>query len=322
MDGVSWLVAGPDQRRDRLPGLAGTRPVVTSVYAATLAKIKGFAALAREDPSEKAPTLARLLSEATHTLQDGLVRARIGLAIGAAIAVGLAWSFSPARARARSLGHAEPERLSPVQLVLPALLAAAAIALYAIAWPMQRENETPWPSFIDGDRLLLQPGTTPDLDGPDQIERAPVMVVTNDGIAVNGDRIQSSQLGEFFQALRDNFQLMEAGAPPDRRLVFACSPAVPVLAVTGALEVAARAGFTRPMFAFTRQEVVDRPLFGHVERIRGSGATVTIVGSRAEAAAGATVLVPAEHPTCAALSSRIVKERRLGRAVALVLSIR
>ena len=79
---------------------------------------------------------------------------------------------------------AGPARFGAGVLALAGAFALGAVLLVVGARPMARENQTPWPPLTFGARLA-QAEPTPDLLGPDSVERAPVVVVTGDCLTLD-----------------------------------------------------------------------------------------------------------------------------------------
>ena len=61
-------------------------------------------------------------------------------------------------------------------VLISAIALAGAAILFLAARPMRAENRLPWPPNHDSDLAWVE-HTAPDLDGPDEIERAPVVHV-------------------------------------------------------------------------------------------------------------------------------------------------
>ena len=71
-------------------------------------------------------------------------------------------------------GEGAPARRRSV--LISAIALAGAAILFLAARPMRAENRLPWPPNHDSDLAWME-HTAPDLDGPDEIERAPVVHV-------------------------------------------------------------------------------------------------------------------------------------------------
>jgi hypothetical protein len=296
--------------------LLGLGPIARAEFQAVLHKIRMFAAetTAAGPIEDKGALMSRALDEASALLDQSLLFARGGVAVAALVAAMLAWRFSPARARARLLGR-EPA-LEARRSVFGSIAACAAIAVAAAAFvaarPLRRENQLPWPPYDGGDRLMLTV-STPDLDGPDTLERAPVIHLTPQNVALDGREVDAETLEAILGTLRHNYGLLQPDVPFSGRVIVICQIDTPIERVSVALRSARRSGSSQPMFVFLRRQVTDRPLFGHRWRNVARAARATAVEDRRDAESGATIISTAKFATCAALSQEIVAARRAGR---------
>jgi hypothetical protein len=298
----------------------GLGPVFRGAIAAVSIQIKAFTAVRDAHPGDKLPIISAALTESSEAARAGLADARLGVLLATVMVAVLAIAASPARARARLLDGAAPppppaRRRQTVGLAT-ALLAAAA-TLFLVAQPLRRENETPWPPHHGDAWQLRLPLVTPVLDGPDAIERAP-LVTLGEGLRLDGVDVDASDLAERLRTLRRNHQLLETGTPFGGMLLLACTGDTPVAAVQNALAIGLDAGYPRPAFVFTKPMVIDRPLLGRFPRNLSTTAQTEVVQSVDAAPGGATVVVPEQHRRCADLAARVVKLRTEGKNVALV----
>jgi hypothetical protein len=165
---------------------------------------------------------------------------------------------------------------------------------------------------------------TPDLDGPDPLERAPVVQIFTDQLAIDGSSRPLDELGDILQTLRMNFQLLHPGERFAGQLVVVADRALGMQRLASVLWVAHRGGYDAPMFAFTHEETIVRPVMGALRRVLSSSARVTLSDAfDREAAGGAApasnsaVLNAADFPSYDALARRLVQLRRAGTNVGL-----
>jgi hypothetical protein len=298
--------------------IAGVGPMIGAASLSGSHRIKTMADLVGTEPSHKGAVLAQLLTDVTQRLEAGLWQARLGALVAAAIAAGLAIALSPARARARELG--KPAELpGRGALALAAGMALLAAALFMVAQPLQRENQTPWPPFSSGtDRLQLKLDT-PALTGTDELERAPVLIaLAGGGLSLNGRGIQRQDLEDTLWVLRNNFRVLHRDQLFDRRLVFLCEKTTPAEHLVPALASVAHAGYTRPLLTFLRQEETVRPLFGTRVHTVATATLFSVVNSSDEAEDGTAGVDAREFADCAALAARIVQLRGEGRDVTVI----
>ena len=137
------------------------------------------------DPSETMTRLEAARLAATRTFEHGHLASSVGAVCAGLGSAFLLWRTSPARARAKLLGRPAVARPSR-QGAAAALLLVGAGALLALAQPMKRENETPWPP---GHALALdwwQRLQTPEIEGPDELVAGPVVKITSGGLSIDG----------------------------------------------------------------------------------------------------------------------------------------
>jgi hypothetical protein len=263
--------------------------------------------------------VARALDDASRLLDQSVVFARAGIAVAALLTAVLAWHLSPARARARLLGKPRSEaRGSAFGPVMAGCAIAAAIGAFVAVRPLRRENQLPWPAFDGGERLMAVIAT-PDLEGPDELERAPVIHVTPDSTGLDGQETDAETLEARLGTLSHNYRFLQPGIPFNGRTVVVCQANTPADRVSIALRAAVRGGFSRPLFVFLKRQVTDRPLFGHRWRNIARAAQTTAVEDRRDAEPGATIIPAARYATCDAVCKEIVAARRAGLDVALLL---
>jgi hypothetical protein len=293
----------------------GLGPVLFTAYRSGSHRILAFGNLAGVEPGLRFELLGQGLAEIADQLKLGLWAGRIGTLIAAALAVKLLVMDAPSRQRARALGRPEGGP-GPGQTVLTVVFAVLAAAALVVTRPLQRENETPWPPLSKDSGGPRTQVDTPELVGPDEIDRAPILVVTNERTTLDGVPRRDAELEESLWTLRESFGVLHPRERFNRRLVFLCARTVPRARLQPALAAALRAGYERPLVTFVRGEVTDRPLFGPRKRTLSTAAAVTLVSSPDLAEEGSAVVE--DYETCTDLGARLVGLRRQGRDVALV----
>jgi hypothetical protein len=295
----------------------GLGPILRTAFLAGVDQIKLFAAITGADPAAKVELFEQYLGEARARAQSALLASWIGVLVVAAVAVALILTRAPARQRARALGRPEeaPSRATIAATVLFAALAAAA---FVLARPLRRENATPWPPLSAANVGLTLAVQTPDLIGPDPVERAPVLVTTPDQAVLGRVPIDPAGLEEKLWLLRQNFGMVHPGTLFNRLLIFACTPDTPASRLGPLLSAALRAGYERPMFTFVRQETTVRPMFGPRTRSLATAARLSLVSDAALAEEGSVTVDLARHRGCAELGALLVGLRRQGKDIALV----
>ena len=295
----------------------GLGPVIAGGISGTWREMQALRDVSRADPAEKIAIYQQAEQVAGTILERGYRIAVGGVvcaAIGAAI---LLWFASPSRARARVLGRLVPEPSPSGGLaVTGAILAAAAISLFALARPMKRENETPWPSGSANDRLDLE---TPGLEGPDGLELAPLVGVSTTGLTFDRAPQDAAGMEASLRAYRANFALLHPGEPAPREILFACAPSVGSDRVLAAIEIAHRSGFDGIRFVFESAHQVVRPVIGTVTLRNVTAARASMSADGAMVPAGTESIRLDQTPTCAQLAARVVELRRTGRSVLLPL---
>ena len=203
---------------------------------------------------------------------------------------------------------------------------ALSVALFLVARPMRAENDLPWPPPALGERLLIVDPPTPDLVGPDPIERAPLVMLFVDQLALDGFVCSLDSLQDKLVTLRMNFQLLQPGERFNGRAVIVADGATSTVALAAVLKEVHAAGYTHPLFAFTKAETLVRPLLGTLHRVRGSGIGTTLVDPfDAEAAHDegggeqGTVVRLKDFPRVEPLARRMLAVRTAGSPVVLKL---
>jgi hypothetical protein len=287
-------------------------PIIWSAVAGTWHVLRAIDAGASLDPFDKMALLKAAELSATKTFEHGHLASSVG-AVCAGLGSGiLLWLTSPARARAKLLGRpavARPSRPG----VAAALLLASACALLALARPMKRENETPWPP---GQAIDLVKAQTPAVDGPDDLAPGTLVEMTASGQSVNGSPQDLVGLENELRVDRNNFSLLHPGASYRPRIIFVCSPEVSADRVFQVMQRALRSGWDAVSFAFQTNHTLFRPVLGAItwRNVTAAHAWLTV----AAAPVGVAVVGPDDASDCGALSGRIVALRRAHRDVVLL----
>jgi hypothetical protein len=239
-------------------------------WSATL--IKTFAGVAGVDPALKGGLLSRGFDDATAGLRALMPAVAIGFVAATTAAVVL------------SLFSASPSP-PPGQKKAPLLVTLAGLALACLFWrgwsPLHAENTQPWPEPTTGDAVLnvVEP-KTPDLVGPDAVERAPVVQVFKDKVALDGYEVEDwADLKYKLQTLASNYRLLHPGESFNHFAVVVLDRALPIGRVVEAGQTLHDASFTEPLFTFTRLETLQRPVLGTLHRVVATGVRVQLFDS-------------------------------------------
>jgi hypothetical protein len=298
----------------------GLGPILRSALVVIAARVKFFGAILDADPGLKAQLFLQHLDESAAQMKQGLVMARVGLAVATAVALLLTIAGSPRRARARILGRAE-EASGNGAVVLGVVFLVLAGAAIAAARPLQRENDLPWPP-VDPKAVPVAVDTeTPAFDGPDVVERAPILVVSAGGLELDGRPMELATLGQTLGTLHSNYLLLHPGQDTfNGILLVACTPETTGARLLPVLSQALQGGYDRPMLLFVRRQATERPLLGPRSRTLASGAAFNLVTAATRAEEGSTILDRNQLTTCRDLGTRLVALRRQGKNVALVMN--
>jgi hypothetical protein len=277
----------------------------------SVALIKTFAGLAGVEPSLKPMLIEKALSETRAELELFARAARwllVAVTIGCAIAAALL----------RVAPDERPRQRRQTLLALAAL--ALAGALFLAARPMRAENALAWPPSAGGDYLPLLEPKTPDLDAPDEIQRAPVIQVFDDKLALDGAVTDAESLLDKLSTLRVNYQLLNPGSRFEGRAVLVVGRTAPMARVRVVLHDLREEDYAAPLFAFMKEEITVRPTFGPLRRVHGSGAKVALIKKKDEILGwedrpAGTVVRLADFKEYGALAERLVALRRAGEAV-------
>jgi len=220
--------------------------------------LRAFDEMTRAPPVAKAAVFAAAQQFAGTLLERGFRLAIIGIACAAVGAGVLLHLAAPSRARAELLGRSAGDPPSRGgEVVVGAIFAAVAFALFAFSGPIKRENETPWPPGSANLRLGVE---TLALDGPDGLELGPLVLVTKNGLSFGGGGRDSAGVAAGLRSYRATFSPLHPGEPLPREILVACAPDAGSEPVRAAIGVARRIGYDRTAFVF---ESVRRRRVGH-----------------------------------------------------------
>jgi hypothetical protein len=301
-------------------GIWRWRAILNDAFRATAGapRLPHGAAVVRavEAAGARLATFARVSTWAVATL------AVVALALAIRAHVRRAVPPEPAAA-ARGPAHAS--------LWASAIALAAAALLFAVTRPMWAENRLPWPPHSTDGRAWTD-RTAPDLEGPDEIARAPVVRVgapardrpPRSDVSLDGRVVPPASLVDRLWSLRNELARRQPDTSFSGAVVAVISRDAPYDEIVSALRAMHDAGFLHPQFAFTRWESYSRPKLGALKRLRVTGVRVTLVDDMdkeyaedAQAGILGELVRLSEFDTYEALARRLVDLRRVGQAIVL-----
>lgn len=300
----------------------GLFPVISGAWAHTMRVLKGFGVMAGLPPEQKGAALLASLDEAhaIFAVRAWLAYPGTAIAILTSAALLMRWK----RRQADLLAVKPPELSWKATIFLSASCVIAALALFAIAVPFRAENTLPWLApRMTGENLRLDLPSAPQLEGPDEIERSPILHQAEQGVALDGYRVDLAGIEDDLRTLRRNFQLLHADEPFAGRFLVLWPANAPMHSVRPYLTAAARAGFHTALFTFTKRETQRRPILGTLTRVLATAARAgLLLGDDNSEVAGDhetdTVLVRAkDYATYDQLAQRVVSVRRAGKEVTI-----
>jgi len=318
------LAVALGQREPEMPATAARGALVFAGLSATLVgvvlcgsyAIHELASLADVEPERKATMLRAALDfTRDHLMRFALISRWTILGLGA-----LAMVFVVRDPKASS------RRALARQAMCAAVLLLFAAGLTIVARPLRAETELAWPPPSAGEYLLAADPITPDLVGPDAVERAPVVQIFVDRLALDGDKVTADDLRDRLLTLRNNFILLRPGVAFDGVAVIVADRAASTSQLRRALGAVHEAGYLSPMFAFARSETRVRPLFGPVTRVHATAVRAGLfdrIDDDVDRGLGKDlsdrgVIVPLERFTSyESLARRLVEARRTGSAVSV-----
>lgn len=339
----AWLQhPGPGTDRVLLVALA-TAAVVAFVAMGFLNwathLIASFSAVAGVDPAQKGVLLLAGMDEARVILERIPLVAAAAVVGVTVVAVVVLHVLSAARARlalAPSLPAAPGLSWRAVAAVSGPCLVGAAACLVLVG-PYRAENLSPLPvQPVVGGVVLSGGVATPEVQGPDRVDYAPLLTVARAWTRLDHSQVESPRaLVERLEVQRNNYKLIH----PDRKFpgeaLLEADRDVRYKTLQPWLAAARQAGYPRLTLAFSKQELLRRPLLGVLPRKQTTGARVTLVTvTEAPAEAqrlpcdapaadlgggkGAVLLEAAPNTAYAQLARAAVAARRAGRKVVIV----
>ena len=314
----------PDGRRGSFPPLAlvafGLAPLALGIVNWSTRLIKTFAAMAGVPPEDKGTILEGTLEVARRDLTFYARVATIAIPVLTIAAAVLTLLRDRGAAPEGDAGGAAGRSWRRPVLAAAALLLAG--LLVREARPLAAENAMPWPPN-HGNGLSFPSGApTPDLVGPDEPARAPVVDVFRDRQTLDGMDADFERLESALGTLRNNFKLLHPDLDFNELALLETDPATPIARVAAVLRAVRGAWYHKPMFVFARKEIYDRPALGRVERVVLTGAQFTVAFSNEEpdedeAAAwkAAVELKLQDFADYGGFARRLVELRRAGKPV-------
>jgi len=347
--GALWLTLDARRRAHggEAPPLApivalGLLPTIVGVWRWKAILARGFDAAADRPPGEHNAAVLLVADTAGQQLatfarlSSGMI---VVLAIGALVVVIRAHRRNAAPVAS---GEGAPARCRSI--LISAIALAGAAILFLAARPMRAENRLPWPPNHDSDLAWVE-HTAPDLDGPDEIERAPVVHVFPPAsnrppmceIWLDSQAVAPASLVDKLWVLRDESRRRHPDTKFDGAVVAVISRDTPYGEIVSVLRAIHDAGFPHPQFAFTRRETYARPTLrgfdaggggsGALKRLRATAVRVTLVDDMdkeyaedAQAGVRGALVHLSEFDTYDALARKLVDLRRAGQAVVLDLA--
>ena len=157
-------------------------------------------------------------------------------------------------------------------------------------------------------KLLVRPPLQA-LVGPDTVEPAPVLALSDEQVELDGRAMTSDQLGSTLRTLVGNYRYLHPDEPFNGQILVACTPKTSTRRLAEYLRVALVAGFPHPMFLLIQPNPAaktDRS----ADRITGALTTM-------EKEVAATPLKVREHASCESLVKAVIVKRNQGKVVFL-----
>jgi len=324
----------PDGRRGSFPPLAlvaaGIAPLALGIVNWSTRITKTFAALIGVPPEDKGRIIEGTLEAARGELTFYGRLAMIAipvLTVAAGVLTVLQARGAPPEGDASGAApEGDASRAAARSWGRPVLAAAAALFLAGLlvveARPLAAENTMPWPPNHGNELSFPNGAPTPDLVGPDEPERAPVVDVFRDRQALDGMDVDFERLESALETLLNDFKLRLLHRDFNELALLETAPAAPIPRVAAVLRAVRAAWYHRPMLVFARKEIYDRPVLGRVERVVLTGAQLTVAFTNEEpdedeAAAwkAAVELRLEDFADYGAFARRFVELRRVGKPV-------
>jgi len=298
--------------------LLGLAPLVRAVWRFSLDMIHSLSMLAGVDPEMKAIMLAKLLEEHEEPLVTWFTASIAGTVVALALSLYVLRQWRRRAARFSELPTLVPNKRR--SLTMAGALATAAATAFLFVLPLRAENRALWPPSRELVLpLLAYDASASVVDGPDRLERAAVVQITRAGASINGRPTDGQKFASELEVMQHNWQLLHPSELPQEIWLLTSSSDVPIAQVQPFLSVARDLGFVQPIFTFPRRHMVARPFLGSVAEMGGTGARATIAKANAVPSSGATQVSVLGYATWGELAREVVKLRRRGQQVVLVL---
>lgn len=307
----------------------GLVPTIVGVWRWRATLRDAFDAIAGASPVAHDPTVLRATDAAGARLETFAGFSSWAIVALAVVALGLIVR-ADRRIQAPADG-VEPRGSSRGSRAISAIALVAAALLLLAARPMRAENRLPWPPNHDDDRAWME-RTAPDLAGPDEIARAPVVHVWPPAsnrppmseIWLNDHAVAPASLVDKLWVLRDEITRRHPDTKLDGSVVAVISRDASYAEIVSVLRAMHDAGFPHPQFAFTHWEICERPTLGTLKRLRATGVRVTLVDDMdkeyaedAQAGVRGALVRLSEFDTYDALARKLVDLRRAGQGIVL-----
>ena len=293
-------------------------PILWSAFSGIWRVLRSLGPAPNLDPSERTALFKAAQLAATRAFEHAHLASSVGAVCAGLGSAFLLWRTSPARARAKILGRPAVARPSR-QGAAAAFLLVGACALLALAQPMKRENETPWPP---GHALALDwwhKPQTPEIDGPDGLVPGPLVEMTSGELLIDRSTEDPVGVHDRLVTFRNNFALLHPAGRFPRQVLLACSPDVGSERVFEVLYRVRLSGYSNTVsFVFQTTQTLSRPLLGAMTWTNMTAANAWLKVDAAPAGATILILSPEPASDCGTLSARIVALRRAGQDVVIV----
>jgi hypothetical protein len=290
--------------------VGGLIPVLWGAWSYALEMVRGLSALGRLPAAEKVPHLLGAIERSRALFAERAWLIWPGTAVATLVGAALLVSW------ARRWRHTPRVRTT---VLVSQLCIAGAIGLFLAGAPFRAENHLPWPAEpASGERLMVDEPQSPKLQGPDGVERAPVLWFGEQFVTLDGYVTDPGHIEDYLRVGKQNYRLLNPDAGWRGVLDVLAAAQTPTDKLGSYLKAAARADYHSVYFVFTKRESLARPILGPLTRVQASAARVTLVASSGETQGDDVTLVKARtFRTYGELAVRLVELRRTGQEVAL-----
>src|SRR5262249_28453965 len=158
-------------------------------------------------------------------------------------------------------------------------------------------------------------------EGPDEMERAPVIQITPDSMGLDGEKADAETIASKLGTLTNMHRRFRRNQPFKGQALIICQADTPISRLEAALHATVQGGAPPAGCGSGRRKEPERPVLGRGWRNVSSAARTTVVEEELDQPPpGAKIIEVRRFPTCAALSAEIVGARRAGQDVALRLA--